>query len=207
MILVGTGVAEATPDPSTVGSGSPQQPAAGEVTSAGSAAQGPVFGRVMVTGHRPHHLDADQQAWSQVMLARVAAQLAGMHGARHCISGLALGADTWWAVAGLAAGMRLHVYVPFEAQAAKWSGEQQALWRQLRAAASREVLVGGRDYDVRMLHARNDAMLADADLVVALLRSDATSGGTHSTVSKGRHSGRPMLLLDPVTQRVDRVGW
>lgn len=162
--------------------------------------------RVMVTGHRPQSLSPAEVAWSQVTLHRVAARLRNQYGAETGISGMALGADTWWALAVLAAGMDLHAYLPFAEQPKKWPEHDRALWGELRGRAAHEVLVGGEHYDVRMLHARNDAMLEACDLVVALYKP-GNRGGTASAVTKARQRGLPLLMLDPTRRHIERVGW
>ncbi|WP_248581590.1 hypothetical protein [Nocardioides sp. InS609-2] len=165
------------------------------------------FPKVAITGHRPKAMTPAQLGWAHVAIARATWRLRSTYGAQCAISGMALGADTIFAVSALACGMDLHAYIPFEAQPDVWPEADRQLWHHLRARAAREVLVGGIEYEVRMLHARNDAMIQDADLVVALLRSDATKGGTFSAVKKTAQAGKPMLMLDPVAQTTSRVGW
>lgn len=97
------------------------------------------FGRVALTGHRRQHLDASQQAWVREELGRVAVRLRDEFGCRVAMSGLATGADTWWADAALAAGLNLWAYVPFEEQARNWPPDDQAHWRHLLATAARRV--------------------------------------------------------------------
>lgn len=168
------------------------------------------FGTVMVTGHRPEKLSGGELAWSRVALPRAVARLRFTYGAKTAISGMALGADTWFATSTLSAGMDLHAYVPFESQAAKWSTEDQETWRQLRAYATHEVIVNPDPPAAWKFHARNDAMLdatlAAQGLVVALLRDGAT-GGTASTFKKAQSQGLPVLWLDPGSRRMVRVGW
>lgn len=164
------------------------------------------FTRVMVTGHRPQHLDAGEQAWSQAALASAAWRLRSVYGTTHGISGLALGADTWWALAVLASGMHLHIHVPFLDQPKKWPAADQAMWAELRRRAKTEKVIGGQEFDVKMLHARNDSMLNDAELVVALYKP-GTKGGTASAVDKARKRGLPLLLLDPAARKMSREGW
>ena len=67
---------------------------------------------VALTGHRPQHLDAQQSAWARVVIPQVMARLVTVYGMRVAISGMALGADTWWALAALSAGVELHAYIP-----------------------------------------------------------------------------------------------
>lgn len=155
-----------------------------------------VYPRAMVTGHRPKYLTESEMAWSQVALHHTAWRLRSVYGTQHAIAGGALGADTIWALAALAAGMHLHLYIPFEDQPNPWPAYDQAVWAELRRKAKTERIIGGKTYDVKMLHARNDAMLADADLVVALYIPGET-GGTASAVAKARSKRQPLLLLDP----------
>lgn len=165
---------------------------------------------VMVTGHRPQGLTTREAAWGRVGLARVAARLRETYGMCEGISGMALGADTWWAVSVLACGARLAAYVPFEEQADRWPGVDKALWWHLRERASREVVVTHNGYSAGALHARNDAMLdataAAGGLVVALLKPEA-SGGTAATVAKARKRGMALLVLDPSKETMTRENW
>lgn len=161
---------------------------------------------VMVTGHRPQHLTAEQQSFARAELDRLAVKVRDEHGAVEAISGMALGADTWWAQAALAAGLTLAAYIPSEGQPSKWRPADRERWRELRAAARREVVVGGAQYDVRMLHARNDAMLRDADLVIAVWSPSKTTGGTASAVRKARALGLDVVVvdLDQLSTRIER---
>lgn len=169
------------------------------------------FTTTMITGHRPQALTEGEQAWARVAIATTVQRLRATHGTQVAISGMALGADTWWALAALSAGLDLHAYVPFEAQASTWPAEDQALWRELLRHAKKKVLVGEKHYDVRMLHARNDAMLkatfAEEGLVVALLKSDSRKGGTYSTVKKAQAKAQPLLILDPLTRSFTKKNW
>lgn len=171
------------------------------------------FTSCMVTGHRPQHLTADEMAWSQVALHTAAWRLRSRYGMQEGISGFAIGSDQWWAMAVLATGAHLAAYIPFLDQPRRWSVTERALWSELRQRAHREVLVAGPEnpgYNVRMLHARNDAMLRDTaaagGLVVALFKP-GTTGGTASAVERAQSSNQPMLLLDPASRSVTRHGW
>jgi len=155
-----------------------------------------IFPKVMVTGHRPKSFGAGDELWSVRELHRTLKRLQRFHGVEEAISGMALGADTWWADSALSLGIPLAAYIPFEAQPDAWGRDDREKWRSLREQAHREVVLGDH-YDVRLLHARNDAMLRDADLCVALWRKSATSGGTFSAVKKAQAMGKPLIILDP----------
>jgi hypothetical protein len=136
------------------------------------------------------------------------------HGMKVGISGMALGVDTWWAHAVLAAGLELHAYIPFETQADRWTPVERAEWTRLRGLATVVRVVGPNPRDrreaVRLLHARNDAMLAESAAVVAVLLAGKVDGGTASAVRKAEQRGLSGVHLEPTARRVRVVesgGW
>jgi len=119
---------------------------------AGGAVPVSIWPRVAVTGHRS--LEPSEAAFAKAELARLAGKLRDHHGTTTAISGMALGADTWWAEAAVDAGMELWAYIPFEAQSDRWPEADRERWAGLRSRATREVVLGV-DYHVALLHARN----------------------------------------------------
>lgn len=161
------------------------------------------YPRAALTGHRPGTLGEDRSAWVREALAEVADGLKGRYGTTEAISGMALGADTWWAQAALAAELDLAAYLPCPQQADRWPEDDRRTWARLCAAARREVVIA-EHYSVRALHARNSAMLADCDALVAVHDPSVTTGGTTTTVARARRAGRPVLHVDPVART---LGW
>lgn len=152
--------------------------------------------RAAVTGHRPQHLPGAAVPWVKDELGRVAAKLAGEHDTRAAISGMAVGADQWWARAALTAGLDLWAYIPSETQDARWRPGDRRVWRELRAAASYEfVLAPG--YDVRFLHERNRFMVRDCDVLIAVWDGAKMTGGTGSTVHAARAAGKVVVHVSP----------
>ncbi|WP_251151362.1 NADAR family protein [Cellulosimicrobium sp. Marseille-Q4280] len=156
--------------------------------------------RVAVTGHRPHLLTDAQSDFARAELDRLAVKLKADHKTKVAISGFAIGADTWWSQAALAADLRLWAYVPFWAQPNRWSPQQAATWEHLLGQAERHLVLGD-DYDVRLLHERNAFMVRDANLIVAVHNPQITTGGTVSAIAKARAARRPMVLVDVVARR------
>lgn len=176
------------------------------------AAPGQVFATAMVTGHRPQNLTATEMAWSQTALHMAAWRLRSRYGMREGISGMALGADTWWALAVLATGARLAAYIPCEGQPRRWAESERAMWTELRERAYRQVLVDpSPEFSTASLFARNTAMLNDTaatgGLVVALFKAGTKNGGTAHLVSDARKRQVPLLVLDPSARSVAREGW
>jgi len=171
-----------------------------------------VLTRVACTGHREQHLNTDQLRWMHAELNRVAIKLHQQYGMQVAIHGGATGADLGWAAAAAAAGVdELWAYLPFEAQADKFNTNQRRQWDEY----TRVLDEGGRanlrwclgtNYDVRLLHARNDAMIRDADAFVVVVDPTKTTGGTASALRKlagGRVLGTrvPIIQLDVVARR------
>jgi hypothetical protein len=170
---------------------------------------------VMATGHRPQHLSPTQRAWCRDKLRKAAVWLRDECGTTVGISGMALGVDMWFARAVLEAGLDLWAYVPFPEQPEVWpSVGDRREWAGLVARAVRVEYAGElgalggdvrRRAAVRLLHRRNDMMLADAAAVVAVLDVAKRGGGTRSAVVKALRAGMPGVHLDPCAATV-RVG-
>lgn len=154
-----------------------------------------VFEKVMVTGHRPQGMTEDQCAFAKRALKAVARQLKQECGMTEAISGMALGVDTWWAMVALKLELELAAYIPFPQQPDPWWAADKERWAELRKSATREV-VCAEEFSVRALHIRNDAMIKDADLAIAVWAPSQLRGGTASAVQKIRRRGMPMILID-----------
>ena len=154
-----------------------------------------MFSRVMVTGHRPQLMTIEQSSYANDTLLKIAKKLLKSYGMTEMISGLALGADTMWADISVKLNVPLAVYIPFPQQANRWSFKDQQHWNYLREQATRENVISDK-YSIRMLHARNDAMIKDSDLVVAVWSPRQNTGGTASAVKKVRQKNKPMILVD-----------
>lgn len=159
----------------------------------------------MVTGHRPQFIPEQNQEWVELELERIAVKLRDQHGMQIGITGLALGADTWWGFATLYAWCELWSFLPFPQQADRWSTQQVAQWRELQERSSHVVKIADQ-YSVQALHARNDAMLANSELVVAVWDPAKTTGGTASAVEKAQQLGLPILHVDPIARTTTARG-
>lgn len=150
---------------------------------------------VAITGHRPGSLSTEQRQYMQDGLEFIADGLIEYYGAEKFLTGLALGADTIWAELALKYGIEYDVYIPFEGQEERWSQADQKRYRELRSSASSEKAFG-QQFSNRLYHARNDALIQDSDLLVAVWRPSVQKGGTFSTVQKSLKKSHPTLLLD-----------
>lgn len=171
---------------------------------AGEAIHPPRYRCAAVTGHRPRDFTSTEQRWVRSALAGIVERLRRDHGTEAALTGLSRGVDTWWAQEALRAGLALWAYIPFEDQALKWPTGDRAEWARLRHAAMRQVTVGD-GYSPSHFRARNDLLVRDCDLMVAVHQPSRTTGGTASTIRKARAAGRPMIRVDPSVRRVSFV--
>ncbi|MEU4567042.1 hypothetical protein [Micromonospora sp. NPDC023956] len=183
----------------------------------------PVWPTVMVTGHRPQHLPAADHDWIREQLDRIAVKLRDKHGTTTGITGMALGADMWWADSLYRAEVPYAAHIPFPQQPDPWPDpEAVAEWHRLRALAADEHVYGNLDgltgdtrkrRAVQLLHERNGGMLAASNAAVAVWLRGKRSGGTHSALLKAHQRGMPVVLVDvrsrfvtvPSPRRLDQL--
>lgn len=159
------------------------------------------------TGHR--ELDAGATAWCREKIPAAARWLRDECGTRIIISGMARGFDLMWAAAALDAGLELWAYIPFKEQADKWNRADKAEWWRLRFRAKVTIL-GEIDPELpskrrssavnALLFARNDAMLRDADAVLAVWDATRRTGGTYGAIKKAGALRLSGVHLDPVAR-------
>lgn len=164
------------------------------------------FARVMVTGHRPQGIPAESHQWVEQELERLAIKLRDEHGTQIGISGMALGSDIWWAKAVKFAWLDLWAFIPFPQQADRWQPADVALWNEMRSRAAHEIVIAP-EYSVQALFQRNEVMLENSDLVIAVWDPTTTSGGTYATVQSAVRRGLPIIHLhpSPLAQRTTMV--
>jgi hypothetical protein len=165
----------------------------------------------MVTAHRPQHLPSDALDWIAEQLHRIAFKLRDEYGTDTAVSGMALGGDQDWAESAVMAGLALWAHVPFPQQPDPWPAHAQRRYRALLDEASQVNTYGdlaGLSGDarkreaVRLLHARNDGMIAVAQVAVAVYRPPLTTGGTASAWRKLWATRLPIIHVNPDTRTV-----
>ncbi|MFG1846740.1 hypothetical protein [Micromonospora carbonacea] len=173
-----------------------------------------VWPSVMVTGHRPQHLAAGTEDWVRGELDRLAVKLRDHHGLTTGITGMALGADMWWAQSLHLAEVPYAAHIPFPQQPDPWrrsNPQAVAEWERLRAHADREVVYGDlaglaeharKRVVVRLLHKRNDGLLAASNAVVAVWCPSKLDGGTYSALTKAHRAGLPVIHINPEARTV-----
>jgi len=156
--------------------------------------------RAALTDHREHLLPLDARDWVADELARVTVKLRDQHATAVGSSGMATGADISWAAAvEQTDGMSLWAYLPYARQPDRWTPAQQAEYRRLLSVAARVVTLGA-SAEKRFLFARNEVMIGDADVVIAVRDRRITRGGTAAALEYNARR-RPVITLDVLTRR------
>lgn len=164
----------------------------------------PPLTRVGITGHRPQSLAPNERAWVADILPTLMRSLRERYGMQVAISGFDPGADTVWAQAAVEQGARLWGYIPSLDQSARWDQGDQEEHTNLLACASR-VSVQGKTYDPRWLRARNDKIVRDSNVLVAVHKENKTSGGTVSVMRKAEACNVPMIRVNVARRDVVAV--
>ena len=164
------------------------------------------------TGHRPQSLpfgfnEADERCIAlKKVLRNEIINLIENKGVTHFITGMAIGVDMYAAeiVHGLKAsypGITLESAIPCENQAEKWIEEQRDRYFDIAAKCDKETMIQCQ-YTPDCMHKRNRYMVDQADFIVAVW--DGRPSGTGKTVQYAQRQGKPIVIINPKTQRVEK---
>jgi uncharacterized phage-like protein YoqJ len=163
--------------------------------------------RIAVTGHRPKDLfgyDRTHEGWGwlRATLRTLVDELAAGRPVE-LLSGMAQGVDQEFADMGIMAGYPVAAYVPFDGQEAAWPAPAQALYRRLLRRCTRVLFISSVR-SVASFFRRNERMVEDSDIVIAVWTGKA-EGGTAHCVQAALDARRPMVWVDPVQRRLFHV--
>lgn len=145
---------------------------------------------VSATGHRPKSLPTGYDLAPLIALVKpwLAARKPDA-----VISGMALGWDQAVALAALDLGIPVHAYIPFVAQADAWPMHSQIAYQNLLLRCVERKVVSPGGYEVWKMQARNEAMVDDCDLVLALWNGEPS--GTGNCVGYAEKQGKTVENL------------
>lgn len=155
------------------------------------------------TGHRPNKLGGYSERIHSRLTALATAALRLQPDVPHVISGMALGWDTALAQAALDLGLKLTAAVPFAGQERTWPAESQARYHNLLGRATEVVTVSDGGYSARAMQLRNQWMVDQASLVLALW--DGSHGGTGNCIRYAQSVNCP--IRNVWTSWVKHRGW
>ena len=162
------------------------------------------------TGHRPHKLpwrynEADGRCLTlKAALSEQITRLVDV-GVTDFYSGGADGVDCWASLIVLELrkknpALRLHLILPHEGQADKWSDSAQERYHSILKKADSVEYVSREYYDGCMLD-RNHRLVGAAGTLLAVYNGERR-GGTAATIRYARKLGRRIIILNPITLEV-----
>lgn len=167
---------------------------------------------ISLTGHRPtklagYNLNKDYYKRLQAKLESVIDQTLEKHDEVELHSGMALGADTVWAMAIIEAKKKYPGRVTFVAdipdynQSSLWPPYSQQQWKQLLDEAD-VVNTYSQDFEEKsyayILNQRNIGMINPCDILIAVYNGDNT-GGTANAVKYAVQHEKLIYRIHPET--------
>jgi uncharacterized phage-like protein YoqJ len=160
--------------------------------------------RIALTGHRPNKLygyKLENKAYYDLSekIKRLVLKLAP-EGSVELISGMALGADTVFALTAL--DMRedderftLHCAIPCKGYSSNWFGESVDTYNLILAQADSSVVVTDSEYEASFMQRRNEYMVDRCDVLIAIW--NGTPGGTYNCVKYAHSVGKRIIVIKP----------
>jgi uncharacterized phage-like protein YoqJ len=150
---------------------------------------------IAATGHRPGRLECghdENHPWLFSIKEELTEWLFSQKSKlSYCITGMAMGGDTWFAETAIELSIPLHAYVPFPDQEARWSNEHRNRYDGIIRHCD-EVLLCSQEYYPDCFLKRDRMMVDSADHIAALLSPLANHGGTHYTVRYAEKKRKPV---------------
>ena len=159
--------------------------------------------KIAVTGHRPDKLgnEYDLKGPYSEHIRKQLQQAIDDLSPSVMLSGMALGVDTIWALLARENKIPLMAIVPFPSQPKIWPYSSKQLYHELLeyARATGGVIVVGTDpYEAWKMEIRNEYMVNNCDLLVAVYNGDQR-GGTYNCLKYAESTkvGKPILRINP----------
>jgi len=152
---------------------------------------------VTFTGHRPNKLggyNITNNPKYDVCYNRIVEALHSISPSK-AISGMALGVDQWAANACIEMGIPFIAAVPFKGQENLWRQDDQKKYHELLGKAIEVKIVSEGGYDAAKMHQRNQWMVDNADVVIAVW--DGSPSGTGSCVKYAVEKEKRVYRIDP----------
>lgn len=163
------------------------------------------------TGHRPHKLSwryDETDSRCVALKATLAGQITQLvdAGVTDFYSGGADGVDCWAALSVLElkkknSALKLHLILPHEGQADRWSGSAQKRYHLILDQADSVEYVSREYYEGCMLD-RNHRLVEAAGVLLAVYNGERR-GGTAATVRYAQKLGKKIIILDPVSLKIE----
>ena len=160
---------------------------------------------LMVTGHRPNKLfgyNLQTPAYRKMLIDF--RDFIVSQDVEEVITGMALGVDTVMALAVLSlkdegVNVRLHCAIPCRNHDSQWFDESRKLYKDILSQADKVVLVTDSPYSPALMQRRNEYMVDNADICLAVW--DGSSGGTGNCVRYIKSKQKKCFVVSPSKYR------
>lgn len=150
--------------------------------------------KICGTGHLPQHLPGGFSPDTFHRLVSTAGAWLDINPqVTDVINGMALGWDQALAQAALDRGLPVHAMIPCVGQADNWPTASHAYYQRLLAQCASRTIVCHGAYRPEMMQIRNEAMVDQAELVLALWNGEP--GGTANCLGYAAMEGKPIVNL------------
>jgi uncharacterized phage-like protein YoqJ len=112
-----------------------------------------------------------------------------------CISGMALGFDSYAANVCIKLEIPFVAAIPFIGQEKAWPESSQKTYQKLLSKASEKVIVSEGGYSAEKMQLRNQWMCDHADIVIACW--DKTPGGTKNCIDYAKSINKEIIYINP----------
>lgn len=149
------------------------------------------------TGHRPNKLYEFGQPYSNEQhyaIVDIVSEWLSENTVDKVISGMAIGFDQALAAAAIKNNIPLIAAVPFQGQELRWNERTQEYFNQLIDQAEDVVYVCASGYAGWKMQKRNEWMVDNCDVLLALWNGDIY-GGTANCIKYARSKGRKIVNL------------
>ena len=154
--------------------------------------------KIAITGHRPNKLGNDYSL-SGKLISKIKEKLQeviDLYKPDTLISGMALGIDTLWAKLAHENNINLIAAIPCKNQEKMWvSSSKIQYWEILENPLTTIVNISDEEYSISCMQKRNEWMVDNCDLLVAVW--DGTNGGTGNCVSYAKAQHKEMIIINP----------
>lgn len=148
---------------------------------------------VSVTGHRPDKLGGYANPEAEMKLYDIAIDWLYANKPEKVITGMALGWDQIIARAATVCDIPFTAAIPFKGQETMWPVASQKYYNKLLGYASEIIIVSPGAYTSRKMHIRNEWMVDNSDMVLAMW--NGSPGGTGSCIKYAQKQSKPIINL------------
>lgn len=159
-----------------------------------------------ITGNRPEKLPQKSVITLQLLL-REKIESFKNNGGELLLHGGARGVDMWAAQAAIAAEIKVNTYRPFPSQTKRggpWSAEEVRSYGEILDYSS-SVLTFSKEFSNNAYFARNQAIVKDCDMLLAVTSWDCSGGGAFFTKNYAVKNNVDLIELIVFNDRIDVV--